>query len=82
MQDVLCTSKGSWKKVVAKGGAVLLKRCLDLGAAVQIATTSVRLSISCASIQVQYGITCIEKSCSCSQNYCSSLSQTSVDSRS
>jgi hypothetical protein len=74
MQDVLCTSKGSWKKVVAHGGAVLLKRCLELSKAVQIATTSVPLSISCASIQVQYGITRIEKSCSCSQDYCGSLS--------
>jgi len=58
MQDVMCTSKGSWKKVAAHGGAVLLKRCLALSALVQIATTSVPLSISCASIQVQYGITC------------------------
>ena len=58
MQDVMCTSKGSWKKVVAHGGPALLKRCLALGMVVQIATTSVPLSISCASIQVQYGIAC------------------------
>jgi hypothetical protein len=54
MQDVMCTSKGSWKQVVAHGGAGLLKSCLALSRLVQIATTSVPLSISCASIQVQY----------------------------
>jgi hypothetical protein len=73
MQDVVCTSKGSWKKVAAHGGPVLLERCIALGATVQIASTSVPLSIRCASIQVKHGIACIEKSCSCSQNYCGSV---------